>query len=253
MGLIALVGFVACALIFGFSVFFLYSLARRQIKNPVLRYTVIVPALILLIVMGWRFLNRQELSDQANMDRTVELDGKGCGWREYKTATDVDGIYFETLKENPAGSGDSFYLDIYSAVEYPGYKGEIYHVSRDTNPPLTLVQVPKRTFRYGFRTNKETLAGDIVREVQSIEDFETGNLLAEKRTYAFDKHDGPTGVMDIFLAFVKFHSQGCGWSGSAEDEKRFRRVLQPKPSVIGANAVVRSESDISKGDAKSDK
>src|ERR1700757_1875909 len=73
-----------------------FLVVRLVIKRSIIRILVWFPTTLLLCVAGWFYLNANELQDQRLMDQV----SKDCGWKEYKTVNDVDGIYLDVPPAN---------------------------------------------------------------------------------------------------------------------------------------------------------
>jgi hypothetical protein len=224
MGLIALAGLLAVIVFVG-GVSTWYRYVRGK-PAPSLFHSIGLSLLIAVPI--WVAFNYGNIKRQREMNAVA----RDCGWRVYKTISSIEGVYIEPLHNNsPYSIARGFYLPIYSAVQYPdGGEGVTELKRTSANAVETSSKVSERTFRYGFRTTEARVGHDIMRLKHTVLDFDSGDILAENVSYAFDDTH-QLDLKDLLLVFVAYHPTGCGWMGAVEEEARFRAVLQPRSGL----------------------
>lgn len=223
MGIIAFAGLLICLagavllyLICGWVVNRKFSAQSARRRSVIHNLSVFV-----LVLTAWLAFNYSDIVKQHQIDAFTQ----DCGWKVYKQAVDVEGVYLEDDNTDRYGDINKLYLGIYPQIEYQD-KGKKFHIKKLGSAEESTLD--KRTFRYGFRREHQELPHQLTRYAITYLDFDTQEKLAEDIFYEINDTSNPD-IQSLMFFFVSYHPHSCGWAGSLERERRYKSVLRPKP------------------------
>ncbi|MDR3481120.1 MAG: hypothetical protein P4L91_10440 [Burkholderiaceae bacterium] len=202
---VALAGMMLCAALVALIVWI-------TIRSTIVRCATWCIGTILLCATVWCYMNRDALFDQLTLYQGYD----DCGWREYKTIKNIDGIYIDSYFLDATQQAREIFAKYYPAIEYDQNESVMHQDKFGLSDTQS-----QRKFRYGVRFIKNVAEKKFLRTETDFVDFDSNEIIAKDVTYSIKENENT--FWTIFFLFVQYHAS-CG---AGHEVEHYTHAFQP--------------------------